>query len=158
MKFIISLLLTALPAAAVPLPFVCELTSEEVPSVKVLLTERTAVSLKGELLQGSKTLGTFQTGQSNGYGSVWWSFHDRYDKGDGTSVLFKDDQHWNPHRRLPRPSETNRVLFVGFASDLWSWNTPEEPGAFRRNRDLLKAAAGFWTISDRCLGGRIERG
>ena len=158
MKFLISLLLTALPAAAVPLPFVCELTSEEVPSVKVLLTERTAVSLKGELLQGSKTLGTFQTGQSNGYGSVWWSFHDRYDKGDGTSVLFKDDQHWNPHRRLPRPSETNRVLFVGFASDLWSWNTPEEPGAFRRNRDLLKAAAGFWTISDRCLGGRIERG
>jgi hypothetical protein len=158
MKFLISLLLTALPAAAVPLPFVCELTSEEVPSVKVLLTERTAVSLKGELLQGRKNLGTFQTGQSNGYGSVWWSFHDRYDKGDGTSVLFKDDQHWNPHRRLPRPSETNRVLFVGFASDLWSWNTPEEPGAFRRNRDLLKAAAGFWTISDRCLGGRIERG
>ena len=158
MKFLISLLLTALPAAAVPLPFVCELTSEEVPSVKVLLTERTAVSLKGELLQGRKNLGTFQTGQSNGYGSVWWSFHDRYDKGDGTSVLFKDDQHWNPHRQLPRPSETNRVLFVGFASDLWSWNTPEEPGAFRRNRDLLKAAAGFWTISDRCLGGRIERG
>ena len=158
MKFLISLLLTALPAAAVPLPFVCELTSEEVPSVKVLLTERTAVSLKGELLQGRKNLGTFQTGQSNGYGSVWWSFHDRYDKGDGTSVLFKDDQHWNPHRRLPRPSETNRVLFVGFASDLWSWNTPEEPGAFRRNRDLLKAAAGFWTISDRCLGGRSERG
>ena len=158
MKFLISLLLTALPAAAVPLPFVCELTSEEVPSVKVLLTERTAVSLKGELLQGRKNLGTFQTGQSNGYGSVWWSFHDRYGKGDGTSVLFKDDQHWNPHRRLPRPSETNRVLFVGFDSDLWSWNTPEEPGAFRRNRDLLKAAAGFWTISDRCLGGRIERG
>ena len=158
MKFLISLLLMALPAAAVPLPFVCELTSEEVPSVKVLLTERTAVSLKGEVLQGRKNLGTFQTGQSNGYGSVWWSFHDRYDKGDGTSVLFKDDQHWNPHRRLPRPSETNRVLFVGFASDLWSWNTPEEPGAFRRNRELLKAAAGFWTISDRCLGGRIERG
>ena len=158
MKFLISLLLTALPAAAVPLPFVCELTSEEVPSVKVLLTERTAVSLKGELLQGRKNLGTFQTGQSNGYGSVWWSFHDRYDKGDGTSVLFKDDQHWNPHRRIPRPSETNRVLFVGFAYDLWYWNTPEAPVAFRRNRDLLKAAAGFWTISDRCLGGRIERG
>ena len=158
MKFLISLLLTALPAAAVPLPFVCELTSEEVPSVKVLLTERTAVSLKGELLQGSKTLGTFQTGQSNGYGSVWWSFHDQFGKGDGTSVLFKDDQHWNPHRRIPRPSETNRVLFVGFAYDLWYWNTPEAPVAFRRNRDLLKAAAGFWTISDRCLGGRIERG
>ena len=158
MRELVILLLTTHPVAAVPLPLVCELTSEEVPSIKVLLTERTAVSLKGELLQENKTLGTFQTGQSNGYGSVWWSFHDPHDKSDGTSVLFKDDQHWNPHRRLPRPSETNRVLFVGFASDLWSWNTPEEPGAFRRNRDLLKAAAGFWTISDRCLGGRIERG
>ena len=24
--------------------------------------------------------------------------------------------------------------------------------------EILKAAAGFWTISDRCLGGRIMRG
>ena len=54
MKLLILLLLAALPAAAVPLPLVCELTSEEVPSIKVLLTERTAVSLKGELLQGSQ--------------------------------------------------------------------------------------------------------
>jgi hypothetical protein len=158
MKALLLLLVTTLPAAAVPLPLVCELTSEEVPSIKVLLTERTAVSLKGELLQGSRTLGTFQTGQSNGYGSVWWSFHDHHDKSDGTSVLFKDDQHWNPHRRIPRPSETNRVLFVGFASDLWYWKNPEAPGFFRGNRDLLKAAAGFWTISERCLGGRIMRG
>ena len=119
MKALLLLLVTTLPAAAVPLPLVCELTSEEVPSIKVLLTDRTALSLKGELLQGSRPLGTFQTGQSNGYGSVWWSFHDQHDKSDGTSVLFKDDQHWNPHRRIPRPSETNRVLFVGFASDLW---------------------------------------
>jgi|TARA_B100001758_G_C18160806_1_gene479044 hypothetical protein len=158
MRALLLLLVTALPASAVPLPLVCELTSEEVPSIKVLLTERTAVSLKGELLQGSKALGTFQTGQSNGYGSVWWSFHNQHGKGDGTSVLFKGAQHWNPHRRIPRPSETNRVLFVGFASDLWYWNTHETPGFFRGNRDLLKAAAGFWSISDRCLGGRIVRG
>ena len=158
MRALLLLLLAAMPASAVPLPLVCELTSEEVPSVKVLLTERTAVSLKGELLQENKTLGTFQTGQSNGYGSVWWSFYDQHDKGDGTSVLFKDDQHWNPHRRILKPSETNRVLFVGFASDLWYWKNPKAPGVFRGNRDLLKAAAGFWTISERCLGGRIVRG
>ena len=36
---------------AEPLPLVCELTSEEVPSIKVLLTERTYVSLKGVLVQ-----------------------------------------------------------------------------------------------------------
>ena len=158
MRAFFLLLVAAIPANAVPLPLVCELTSEEAPTIKVLLTERTAVSLKGELLQGSKTLGTFQTGQSNGYGSVWWSFHDQHDKSDGTSVLFKGDQHWNPHRRIPRPSETNRVLFVGFASDLWYWNNPKAPGDYRGNRDLLKAAAGFWSISERCLGGRILRG
>ena len=158
MRALLLLLVTTLPAAAVPLPLVCELTSEEVPSIKVLLTERTAVSLKGELLQGNKTLGTFQTGQSNGYGSVWWSFHGQHDKSDGTSVLFKDDQHRNTHRRMPRPSETNRVLFVGLASDLWYRKNPEASGVFRGNRDLLKAAAGFWTISERCLGGRIMLG
>ena len=76
MRPLLLLLLAAMPAHAVPQPLVCELTSEEVPSIKVLLTERIAISLKGELLQGSKTLGTFQTGQSNGYGSIWWSYDD----------------------------------------------------------------------------------
>ena len=49
MKLLILLLLAALPAAAVPLPLVCELTREEVPSIKILLTERTAFSLKGKV-------------------------------------------------------------------------------------------------------------
>ena len=150
--------LMAQPAAAIPLPLVCELTSEEVPSIQILLKERSAVSLNGELQQKGVTLGIFQTGQSNGYGSVWWSFRDQTGEGDGVSVLFKDDQHWNPHRRLPRPSETNRVLFVGFASALWYWNNVADPGLFRENQDLLKAAAGFWAISDNCLGGRTLRG
>ena len=35
---------------AEPLPVVCDLTSEEGPSIKVLLTERTYVSLKGVLV------------------------------------------------------------------------------------------------------------
>ena len=48
MRALLILLLTKHPVAAVPLPLVCELTSEEVPSVMVLPTERTAVSLKGE--------------------------------------------------------------------------------------------------------------
>ena len=143
---------------AEPLPLVCELTSEEVAAIKVLLTERTYVSLKGVLVQDGKTLGTFQTGQSNGYGSIWWSFEDGTNRKSGTSVLFKDDQHWNPHRRIPRPSETNRVLFVGFAPALWYWGNPSTPGYYRENRDLIKSSAGFWSISDQCLGGRIVRG
>ena len=157
-SLLIALLFTSIPAAATPLPMTCELTSEEVPEIKVRLTERTAVSLRGELLQDGARLGTFQTGQSRGYGPVWWSFHDSYDAGKGISVLFKDNQHWNPHRRTPRPSETNRVLFVGFDTTLWNWSNPKEPGVFRGNRNLIRAAAGFWTISNQCLGGRIKRG
>ena len=49
MRALLLLLVTTLPAAAVPLPLVCELTSEEVPSIKILLTERTAFSLKGKV-------------------------------------------------------------------------------------------------------------
>ena len=48
MKALLLLLMAAIPAGGVPLPLVCELTSEEVSSIKVVLTERTAVSLKGE--------------------------------------------------------------------------------------------------------------
>ena len=155
---LISLLPLTIPAAAAPLPMICELTSEEVPEIKVRLTERTAISLRGELIQKDVHLGTFQTGQSKGYGPVWWSFHDSHDAGKGISVLFKDNQHWNPHRRTPRPSETNRVLFVGFDTDLWNWRNNLKPGVFRGNQNLIKAAAGFWTISDQCLGGRMMRG
>ena len=155
---LISLMFIGIPAGAAPLPMVCELTSEEVPGIKVRLSERTAVSLRGELLQNDVHLGTFQTGQSKGYGPVWWSFHDSHDAGKGISVLFKDNQHWNPHRRIPRPSETNRVLFVGFDTDLWNWSNTQRPGVFRGNRNLIKAAAGFWSISNRCLGGRMMRG
>jgi hypothetical protein len=152
------LLLVAHPALAVPLPLTCELTSEHDAAIRIRLTERTAFSLKGVLIQHNKPLGTFQTGQSRGNGNVWWSFQDQHGKADGVSVLFKDDQHWNPYRPIPKPSETNRVLFAGWAADLWSWNNPGQPGVFRGNRDLLRAAAGFWSISDQCLGGRMMRG
>ena len=152
------LLLVAHPVLAVPLPLTCELTSEHDSAIQIHLTERTAFSLKGFLVQQNKRLGTFQTGQSRGNGHVWWSFQDQHGKADGVSVLFKDGQHWNPYRPNPKPSETNRVLFVGWASDLWSWNSPGQAGHFRSNRDLLTAAAGFWSISQQCLGGRMMRG
>ena len=143
---------------AIPLPMICRLQSEESPGIEVLLNEHTALSLRGELIQDGQRLGTFQTGQTKGYVEVWWSFNDRHESSKGISVLFKDAQHWNPLRRQPRPSETNRMLFVGLASKLWSWSHPDQPGIFRGNRDLLNAAAGFWAISDSCLGGRIMKG
>ena len=161
MRALLLSLLIASPVAATPLPMECVLTSEEVPSIQVRLKERTVTSLKGELVQDGKSLGIFQTGQSNGYGTVWWSFEDQHSQQDGTSVLFKDDQHWNRHGSGPAASETNRVLFVGLGSDLYYVRTNRDvplPFIYRGNWDLLQAAEGFWSISGKCLGGRIVRG
>ena len=153
--------LATTPVSAVPLPMECVLTSEEVPSIQVRLTERTVTSLKGKLIQDGKSLGIFQTGQSNGFGTVWWSFEDQYSQQDGSSILFKDDRLWNRYRSEPASTQTNRVLFVGLASDLYYTRTDKDvpfPFLYRDNFDLLMAAEGFWSISGKCLGGRIVRG
>ncbi|MDC3009041.1 hypothetical protein OA002_02745, partial [bacterium] len=72
----------------------------------------------------------------------------------GTALLFENNFLWNPYKRVPKPQDVNRVIFVGLDSALLFWRTEE----FAPNRELLKAAAGFWTISPQCLGGRILRG
>ena len=148
----------AFPVSAKPLPLVCELTSEEVPGIQIRLVERTPLALRGELFQNNKSLGIFQTGQTKGYSGAWWSFDDRRSYVRGQAVLFKDDSIWNPQRSSPRPSTTNRVLFVGLDSSLWFWNDSDTQVQYRMNRNLLRAAAGFWSISEQCLGGRMMRG
>ena len=101
MRALLLLLLSAMPASAEPLPLVCEVTSEEVPTISIRLEERTPTALRGVLIQ-----------------------------------------------------DVNRVIFVGLDNALLFWRTEE----FAPNRELLKAAAGFWTISAQCLGGRVVRG
>lgn len=149
---------TFTPATATPLPFVCELTSEETSSIKIRLTERTALSLKGELLQDEKVLGVFQSGKPKPGKAPWWSFHHNNSSSRGVSVLFKDTEIWNPYRQLPRPEEINRVLFAGLVTSIWSLNRSEKLRYFHKNYALLKAAGGFWSISSLCIGGRIEKG
>ncbi len=146
------------PAAAIPLPLVCELTSEETSSVKIRLTERTTGSLQGELLQNDRVLGVFQSGKPKRGKDPWWSFRQNTKSAKGISVFFKDEELWNPYRRLPRPQNSNRVLFAGLAPALWNWDSTEQRSVFRGNIDLLKAAGGLWSISSRCLGGRIADG
>lgn len=143
---------------AKPLPQVCELNSEEVSSIKVLLKERTPVSLKGALIQNGKTLGEFATSKPKQHRQASWRFWNTQGSGQGTAVLFQDNVLWNPYTTIPRSQDTNRVLFVGLASLLWHWTAPEIPNVFRKNAALLKAADGFWSISSSCLGGRMLRG
>ena len=152
------LLWAAAPATAIPLPLVCELTSEESSAVKIRLTERTTVSLKGELIQNEKRLGVFQSGKPKRGKDPWWSFQQDNHSSTGISVFFKDTELWNPYRRLPRPQDSNRVLFAGLGPALWNWTAAQKGRIFQDNSDLLKAAGGLWSISSQCVGGRIVNG
>ena len=152
------LLWAAAPATAIPLPLVCELTSEESSAVKIRLTERTTVSLKGELIQNDKRLGVFQSGKPKRGKDPWWSFQQDNHSSTGISVFFKDTELWNPYRRSPRPQDSNRVLFAGLGPALWNWTETQKRHVFRDNSDLLKAAGGLWSISSQCVGGRIVDG
>ena len=154
MKPLLLLLLSAMPASAVPLPLVCEVTSEEVPTIFIHLEERTPTALRGVLIQDDKRLGIFLSSKPKQYRQTTWSFFTQESANSGTALLFENDLVWNPHKRVPKPQDVNRVIFVGLDNALLFWRTKE----FAPNRDLLKAAAGFWTISAQCLGGRIERG
>ena len=153
MRALLLLLVFASPAYAVPLPMVCELTSEEDPAFVIRLDKRTHTALRGAVTHEGKTLGTMATSRPNSFRQSIWSFQSGDVAHSGTAVLFADEQVWNPYRRLPKPQETNRVLFVGLDSALRFWRTKE----FSSSRQLLKAAAGFWEISSTCLGGRIMR-
>ena len=50
-----------MPASAVPLPLVCEVTSEEVPTISIRLEDRTPTALRGVLIQDDKQLGIFMS-------------------------------------------------------------------------------------------------
>ena len=153
MRALLLLLVFASPASAVPLPLVCELTSEENPAFVIRLETRTRTALRGALTHEGKTLGTMATSRPNSFRQSIWSFQSGDVAHSGTAVLFADEKVWNPYRRLPKPQETNRVLFVGLDSALRFWRTQE----FSSSRQLLRAAGGFWEISSTCLGGRIMR-
>jgi hypothetical protein len=148
----------AVPATAIPLPLVCELTSEESSAVKIRLTERTTGSLKGELIQNDKRLGVFQSGKPKRGKDPWWSFQQDTHSSKGISVFFKGTELWNPYRRLPRPQDSNRVLFAGLGPALWNWTAAQKGRVSQDNSDLLKAAGGLWSISSQCVGGRIVDG
>lgn len=154
MRALLLLLLSAMPTSAGPLPLVCEVTSEEVPTISIRLEERTPTALRGTLIQAEKRLGVFMSSKPKQYRQTTWSFFTQDAANSGTALLFENDLVWNPYKRVPKPKDVNRVIFVGLDNALLFWRTEE----FAPNRELLKAAAGFWTISAQCLGGRVVRG
>ena len=154
MRVLLLSLLFASPGLATPLPEVCEVISEEDPVISIRFEERTPVALRGVLIQEDKRLGVFMSSKPKQYRQTTWSFFTKDAANSGTALLFEDDLVWNPHKRVPKPQDVNRVIFVGLDQALFFWRTEE----FAPNRDLLRAAAGFWKISSTCLGGRIMKG
>lgn len=113
MRVLLLLLLSAMPASAVPLPLVCEVTSEEVPTISIRLEERTPTALRGVLIQDDKRLGIFMSSKPKQYRQTTWSFFTQDAANSGTALLFENDLVWNPHKRVPKPQDVNRVIFVG---------------------------------------------
>ena len=147
-------LLFATPGLATPLPVVCEVISEEDPAISIRLEERTPTALRGSLIQDGERLGVFTTSKPKRYRQTTWYFFTEDAAHSGIALLFEDDLVWNPLKRVPKPQDANRVIFVGLDEALFFWRTEE----FAPNRALLTAAAGFWKISSTCLGGRIIKG
>ena len=154
MRVLLLSLLFASPGLATPLPVVCEVISEEDPTISIRLEERLTTALRGALIQGEQRLGVFMSSKPKQYRQTTWSFFDEDAAHSGTALLFEDDRVWNPHKRVPKPKDANRVIFVGLDQALFFWRTEK----FAPNRELLRAAAGFWKISSSCLGGRIMKG
>ena len=154
MRLLLFSLLSTSPGLMTPLPMVCEVLSEEVPTISIRLEKRLTTALRGALIQGDQRLGVFMSSKPKQYRQTTWSFFNEDAAHSGTALLFEDDRVWNPHKRVPKTKDVNRVIFVGLDEALFFWRTEE----FAPNRELLKAAAGFWKISSTCLGGRIMKG
>ena len=94
MRALLLLLTFASPAYAVPLPLVCELTSEENPAFVIRLETRTRTALRGALTHEGKTLGTMATSRPNSFLQSIWSFQSGDVAHSGTAVLFTDEKVW----------------------------------------------------------------
>ncbi len=129
-------------------PINCILTSEEVPTISIVLSERRSNSLKGKILFNGKFEGNFYTRKPTKDTPAKWSFEKGNIKIDGELILFKDISIWHPYQNQIKSYEVNKVLFPNLASKL---------SKSINNRDLIKAAYGFFKIGNKCYGGRINK-
>ena len=127
----------------------CQWISEVTPDAVIRFTSTNGVGVyTGDLLYKGKRLMVVQEGQSQGYGSNWWSTGGQ-DGPSGQVVVFAGNQvvrgtagFWHGKR----PNDTQRVLLVGLGSALWYAGDQR----WRDEPTLLTAAEGFWRASSKC--------
>jgi hypothetical protein len=145
-------ILVAAPSVALAeqsFSYSCEWVSEVTPDAVIRFSSTNGVgSYKGSLLYKGKLLLAFQEGQSQGYGSNWWSTGGQEDP-SGQVVVFSGNQvvrgttgFWDGKR----PKDTQRVLLVGMGSALYYGRDQR----WRDDHTLLTAAEGFWRASSGC--------
>ena len=129
-------------------PIQCILISEEVPSISIILNERTSNSLKGFISSKNNFKHNFYTHRPIREKPTSWSFENGYTKFNGEAILLKDEKIWHHYQTKIQSNEVNRVIFSGLSSKL---------SKITNNIDLLKAASGFFKIGNGCYGGRINK-
>lgn len=149
---ILAPLLVSAPAVAwaeQSFPYACDWVSEVTPDVVIRFTSTNGVGFyKGALFYKGKRLMELQEGQSQGYGSNWWSTGEQDDPSRqvvvfaGNQVVRGSAGFWNGKR----PKGTQRVLLVGMGSALYYG--PDQ--GWRDDHTLLTAAEGFWRASSGC--------
>ncbi len=129
-------------------PINCVLTSEEVPSISIVLSERKPNALKGVILNKDNIKGNFYTHKPNKQKPTSWTFEKSNIKYYGEAILLRNEKIWHPYQKNIKSHQVNRVFFYGLASKLS--NVSNEI-------DLLRATSGFFKIGNECYGGRIKK-
>ena len=123
----------------------CKWVSEVTPDAVIQFTRTNGVgTYSGTLTYRGKRIGGFQEGQSQGYGSHWWSFGGSNDP-SGDVIVFRGGQvvRGTAGKSVQGPQ---RVLLVGLGSSLWYGSNPK----WRDMSVLLTAAEGFWRSGSGC--------
>ena len=129
-------------------PINCVLTSEDVPSITIVLSERRENSLKGKIFNEKKIKGIFYTRKPNKENSASWSFESSNIKFNGEIILFKDKELWHRYQNKIKANQVNRALFSNLSLEL---------SKITNDIDLLKATSGFFKIGNQCNGGKINK-
>ena len=129
-------------------PIKCILISEEVPSISIILNERTSNSLKGFISSKNNIEYNFYTHRPRREKPTSWSFESGETKFNGEAILLKNGKIWHQYQTKIQSNEVNRVLFSGLSSKL---------SKIINNHDLLKATSGFFKIGNGCYGGSINK-
>jgi hypothetical protein len=130
-------------------PINCVLVSENVPSISIVLSERRSNDLKGVLTIENNVKGNFYTYKPTKEEPSSWSFEKPNIKFNGETILLKGNEIWHPYQSKIKAHEVNKVFFSGLSSNF---------SKVTNERELLKAASGFFKIGSGCLGGRVKKG